>query len=626
MANISVRPSYQLTETDILTVDKLNLMATPVVDLSVETPVNDQNYFRNGNFYSSFWTTPAGVPVPPSTTVWTTNADYWQAQSAAGTPTYLRSSNVPDLFSLFSAQLTGAASVGAVSFGQQINGDLSATLRRPCTFSGYIENNTGQVMSATLQFWTCNAFNNFNAVTLQATVDLQTCANAAWTFVSAIQDISLLPNSANGLLIVVVIPAGSLAATSQTVNFSRLKFQIGEIATEFSDDPSLFIQTPSIGPTELQDGCIARPALFLPNVIPQGAFVAGAIHSADIGAGQVAPSNLANGAAVANIGYTPINKAGDSAVGIVGFTTDTVVGATGVSGVTISTTSANATNDGYEPAIGFTRAGTTPQTRNIGLAVSNRFRTVDNTGTVGYLLDTVTGVDTASYQGASITYAALAQSLIDIISPIGMVICYAGPNNPSSNWLICDGTAVSRTTYATLFSRIGTYWGGGDNINTFNLPDLRGRAPIGYLNYPAAGLTGRAFGSLGGEEYHVLAPGELASHAHGMDHYHNVDFSQANHSHTIPDPGHTHTFPAYTYNLQAGSGSTFGMMGSGGATSTSRNATGITSTNNSTMGTGSTNYASQTNGAWVNTGASGNNGGHNTMQPFAVAYFFIRAM
>lgn len=621
MANLSVRPSYQLTETDILTVDKLNLMATPVVDLAVETPVNDQNYFRNGNFYSSFWTTPAGVPVPPSTTTWTGNADYWLAQSAAGTPTYLRSSDAPDLYSLFSAQLAGAAGVGIVSFGQQINGDLSATLRRPCTFSGYIENNTGQIMSATLQFWTPTAFNNFNAVTLQTTIDLQTCANAAWTFVSATQDVSLLTNSANGLLIVVVIPAGSLAATTQKVNFSRLKFQIGEISTEFSDDPSLFVQAPSIGPTELQDGCIARPSLFAPNVIPQGAFVAGAIQSADIGNGQVAAVNLASNAVTGSLGYTPVNKAGDTGIGMLQSVIDTnvVASAYAHSGLQVSTTSGNASNNSYDPAVGFLRPGV--YGRTIGLAPSNRFRTVDSGGTVGYLLDTVTGVDTNSYQAGSITLAALAQSLINIIIPAGMIRMFGGPSIPPG-WLVCDGTAVSRTTYAALYAAIGTYWGAGDNINTFNLPDLRGRSPLGYVNIATGGITGRGFASLGGEEYHVLSVGELAYHAHGVtDNGHGHPGSvDTGHGHGINDGGHAHTYysGAVSPPINMGGGGNSWTASGTSPASTSTNGTGIS------IQTGRAALAIANAGTGIGIQANGGNAGHNNMSPFAVMYFIVK--
>jgi microcystin-dependent protein len=58
-------------------------------------------------------------------------------------------------------------------------------------------------------------------------------------------------------------------------------------------------------------------------------------------------------------------------------------------------------------------------------------------------------------------------------TPAGVVQAYAGPTVPSG-YIICDGSAVSRTTYAKLFAAIGTSWGAGDGTTTFNLPDMRG--------------------------------------------------------------------------------------------------------------------------------------------------------
>lgn len=63
-------------------------------------------------------------------------------------------------------------------------------------------------------------------------------------------------------------------------------------------------------------------------------------------------------------------------------------------------------------------------------------------------------------------------------SIIGEIKTYAGITVPTG-WLECDGSAVSRTDYADLFTAIGTLWGEGDGSTTFNLPNLQGRAPIG---------------------------------------------------------------------------------------------------------------------------------------------------
>lgn len=64
------------------------------------------------------------------------------------------------------------------------------------------------------------------------------------------------------------------------------------------------------------------------------------------------------------------------------------------------------------------------------------------------------------------------------VNPVGMIAPYAGSSAPD-NWLLCDGSAVSRTDYADLFTVIGDDFGAGDGSTTFNVPDLRSRLPIG---------------------------------------------------------------------------------------------------------------------------------------------------
>ena len=64
-------------------------------------------------------------------------------------------------------------------------------------------------------------------------------------------------------------------------------------------------------------------------------------------------------------------------------------------------------------------------------------------------------------------------------SEIGAVSAFAMPT-PPEGWLVCDGAAISRTDYADLFAAIGTVWGAGDEISTFNLPDLRGEFVRGF--------------------------------------------------------------------------------------------------------------------------------------------------
>lgn len=68
-------------------------------------------------------------------------------------------------------------------------------------------------------------------------------------------------------------------------------------------------------------------------------------------------------------------------------------------------------------------------------------------------------------------------TLVGIAMPIGLLGDYAGGQAPPG-WLICDGRAISRTTYSDLFGKIGVAWGSGDGSTTFNLPPAQGRAMV----------------------------------------------------------------------------------------------------------------------------------------------------
>ena len=70
-------------------------------------------------------------------------------------------------------------------------------------------------------------------------------------------------------------------------------------------------------------------------------------------------------------------------------------------------------------------------------------------------------------------------------TPVGTISAFGGSTAPDG-WLLCQGQALSRTEYASLFSVIGTSFGSGDGSTTFNIPDLRGKFAEGL---PASGRT-----------------------------------------------------------------------------------------------------------------------------------------
>ena len=93
--------------------------------------------------------------------------------------------------------------------------------------------------------------------------------------------------------------------------------------------------------------------------------------------------------------------------------------------------------------------------------------------------------------------------------PVGSVTDYTGAVAPSG-WLLCQGQTISRTTYARLYSVIGTNFGAGDGSTTFNLP-AAGRVSVGRDPLQAEFAT---LGSVGGAKAHVLADGEMPVHDH----------------------------------------------------------------------------------------------------------------
>jgi microcystin-dependent protein len=111
--------------------------------------------------------------------------------------------------------------------------------------------------------------------------------------------------------------------------------------------------------------------------------------------------------------------------------------------------------------------------------------------------------------------------------PSGMLFDFAGTTAPTG-YLACDGSAVSRTTYAALFAAISTTWGVGDGSTTFTLPDFRRRVAVGSGGSGTATL-GASVGNTGGAESVTLTGAESGTSAHT----HTITDSAGAHTHTV---------------------------------------------------------------------------------------------
>ena len=97
--------------------------------------------------------------------------------------------------------------------------------------------------------------------------------------------------------------------------------------------------------------------------------------------------------------------------------------------------------------------------------------------------------------------------------PVGAIMLFGSDTIPD-NWLLCDGQAVSRTTYQELFNTIGTTYGTGDGFTTFNLPNLKGKVPVGK---DTSDTDFDTLGETRGEKTHTLTVNEMPNHSHNVD-------------------------------------------------------------------------------------------------------------
>jgi len=121
-----------------------------------------------------------------------------------------------------------------------------------------------------------------------------------------------------------------------------------------------------------------------------------------------------------------------------------------------------------------------------------------------------------TFVAGQVLTAAEMNALLAASVPTGGVMSYIAATAPTG-WLLCDGAAVSRTTYADLFTVISTTYGVGDGSTTFNVPNLKGRVPVGL----DSGQTEfDALAETGGAKTHSLTTSQIPVHAHDITHFH----------------------------------------------------------------------------------------------------------
>jgi microcystin-dependent protein len=127
------------------------------------------------------------------------------------------------------------------------------------------------------------------------------------------------------------------------------------------------------------------------------------------------------------------------------------------------------------------------------------------------------------------------------LMPSGTVLDFAGATAPVG-FLLCNGAAVSRSTYSDLFASIGTVWGVGDGSTTFNLPNFNGRTTIGSGTYtdPVDSTVTRSIAQTLGASSHILTVPQIPSHNHSQnphEHYISQGLINENNGGPYDDPG-----------------------------------------------------------------------------------------
>jgi microcystin-dependent protein len=152
----------------------------------------------------------------------------------------------------------------------------------------------------------------------------------------------------------------------------------------------------------------------------------------------------------------------------------------------------------------------------------------------------------------------------------GMVMPFAGSAAPGG-WLLCNGSAVSRTTYAGLFAVIGTSYGAGDGSTTFNMPDLRGRVVAGLDNMGGSSANritasqADSLGGAGGAESQTPAGSISVSGTVGSTTLATTQIPSHTHTYQATNFSGTQQRPVSAFDRSGGNDYTSGTTGGGGS-------------------------------------------------------------
>ena len=137
-------------------------------------------------------------------------------------------------------------------------------------------------------------------------------------------------------------------------------------------------------------------------------------------------------------------------------------------------------------------------------------------------IGTVSSTEISYIDGVTSAIQTQINTALEAIVPKATVVSFAGATAPSG-WLLCAGQAVSKTTYAGLYTALGANAYGTDTLTDFYLPDLRGRVPAGVDNMGGTDATrldwANTLGTSGGAQTHTLTTAEIPQHTHTWSYY-----------------------------------------------------------------------------------------------------------